>query len=419
MEADRRAPPKLPSPAAARRLRILQVVPAYYPAVRYGGPIRSVHGLSVALAARGHAVHVYTTSIDGAADLDVPLDVPVDLDGVTVRYFPVPALRRLCWAPALANRLKCTIDEFDVIHLHSVFLWPTWAAARAASRAGVPYITAPRGMLVRDIIHRKNRVIKTLWINLVERTTFAHAAGVHVTAELEAAELRALSLRLPEINCIPNGVDIPTEHLPLSAGPFAHLPPRYALFVGRISWKKGLDRLVTALQWIPGIPLVIAGNDDEGYRAMLEALARSLGVADRLIFLGPVSDSAKWALYEHAQVFVLPSYSENFGNVVAEAMAMGCPVVVSPEVGIAALVQASGAGVVTDGMPERLAATIRDLLADDAQRAEMGRRGRETARSRLSWSGVAAQMESLYLRILDSRFAARAAESVKPVYSRE
>jgi glycosyltransferase involved in cell wall biosynthesis len=246
MEPDRRVLAKLPLSATTRRLRILQVVPAYYPAVRYGGPIRSVHGLSVALTARGHSVHVYTTSIDGASDLDVPLDVPVDLDGVTIRYFPVPALRRLCWAPALGNRLRQTIDEFDVVHLHSVFLWPTWAAARAASRAGVPYVTAPRGMLVRDIIHQKNRMIKTLWINLIERATIARAASVHVTAELEAAELRALRLQLPEIDCIPNGVDIPAEHAPLSAGPFAHLPVSYALFVGRICWKKGLDRLVTA-----------------------------------------------------------------------------------------------------------------------------------------------------------------------------
>jgi glycosyltransferase involved in cell wall biosynthesis len=407
MGPERNALPKPPSSSPTRRLRVLQVVPAYYPAVRYGGPIRSVHGLSVALSARGHDVHVYTTSIDGPADLDVPLDVPVELDGVKVRYFPVPALRRLCWAPALGARLRRTIVEFDVVHLHSVFLWPTWVAARTAWRAGVPYIAAPRGMLVRDIINQKNRMLKTLWINLVERATFARAAGVHVTAELEAAELRALGLRLAQVNCIPNGVDIPVEHAPLSAGPFAHLPPRYALFVGRICWKKGLDRLVTALQWIPGIPLVIAGNDDEGYRAVVEALAKSLGVADRLIFVGPVNDSLKWALYEQAQLFVLPSYSENFGNVVAEAMAMGCPVVISPEVGIAALVQASGAGVVTDGAPQPLAAAIRRLLADDAQRIEMGRRGRATVRSRLSWSGVAAQVESLYLRTLDTRIAGR------------
>ncbi len=83
-------------------LRILQVVPTYYPAVRYGGPVRSVHGLSAALARRGHEVHVYTTNLDGPNDLDVPLDTPVDLDGVKVHYFDVPGLRRLHWSPGWA-----------------------------------------------------------------------------------------------------------------------------------------------------------------------------------------------------------------------------------------------------------------------------------------------------------------------------
>jgi glycosyltransferase involved in cell wall biosynthesis len=142
-------------PTAARSLRILHVVPTYYPAVRYGGPIRSVHGLATALVRRGHEVHVYTTSVDGPDDLNVPLGQPVNLDGVWVHYFPVPALRRLYWAPQLATTLKSTVGGFDVVHLHSIFLWPTWAAARVAGRAGVPYITAPRGMLVREMIRKR------------------------------------------------------------------------------------------------------------------------------------------------------------------------------------------------------------------------------------------------------------------------
>jgi glycosyltransferase involved in cell wall biosynthesis len=385
-----------------RRLRILQVVPAYYPAVRYGGPIRSVHGLSAALADCGHDVHVYTTNIDGPDDLDVPLNEPVDLDGVSVHYFPVRPPRKLCWAPAMAERLRHTIEEFDVVHLHSVFLWPTWVAARAASRAGVPYVVTPRGMLVRDLIKTKSRIVKTLWINLIERATFARAASVHVTADLEASELQALGMPVPQISCIPNGVEMPGEQTPLPSGGY-DLPASYLLFVGRICRKKGLDRLVTALQWIPDIPLVIAGPDDEGYRAKVESLARSLGVLERLMFIGSVSDASKWAIYEHAQMLVLASYSENFGNVVAEAMAMGCAVVVSPEVGLAAMVRASGAGLVVDPTPERLAEAIRGLLGDEGRRAEMGRRGRETARTRLSWRGVAKDTEALYLRILEQR----------------
>src|ERR1700690_1357050 len=92
--------------AAKSPLRILHVVPTYYPAVRYGGPIRSVHGLAVALSRRGHDVHVYTTNVDGPDNLDVPTDGPVLLDGIAVHYFRVPALRRLYWAPALARRMR-------------------------------------------------------------------------------------------------------------------------------------------------------------------------------------------------------------------------------------------------------------------------------------------------------------------------
>jgi glycosyltransferase involved in cell wall biosynthesis len=168
------------------------------------------------------------------------------------------------------------------------------------------------------------------------------------------------------------------------------------LFLSRISWKKGLDRLITAWQSIPDVDLVIAGNDDENYLPMLRELAQSTGVAERVRFLGPVSDTHKWALYENAALFVLPSYSENFGNVVAEAMAAGCAVVVSPEVGISSLVRAVECGVVTPCDPPVLAAVINRLLADTAGRLELARRGKEAARKQLSWAGVAGEMENFY-----------------------
>jgi glycosyltransferase involved in cell wall biosynthesis len=384
-------------------MRILHVVPAYYPATRYGGPIRSVHGLAAALVRLGHEVHVYTTSVDGPDDLSVPLDRPLDLDGVSVHYFRVPAMRRLCWAPALGLQLRQSVASFDVVHLHSVFLWPTLAAARAASRAGVPYILTPRGMLIRELIRRKSRWIKTAWIELFERRTIAHAAAIHVTADIEGEELRRLGLKSGAVVCIPNGVESPKQCTALSTGPLATLPKPYVLFLSRINWKKGLDRLIRAWQWVPDVPLVVAGNDEENYLPQLQALASSLGIADRIVFVGAVGDEHKWALYQNAELFVLPSYSENFGNVVAEAMAMGCPVVVTPEVGISSLVQSEGAGIVSDGAPERLAAAISELLANRACRTDMGMRGRAAASAKLSWSGIAAEMEQLYRDNLQPR----------------
>ena len=394
----------MPVTAAARRMRVLIVVPTYYPAVRYGGPIRSVHGLATALACRGHDVHVYTTTMDGDKDLDVPLDSPVNLDGVNVHYFPVPVLRRLFWSPAMGKRLRETVSDFDIVHLHAVFVWPLYAGARAAARAHVPYIMTPHGMLIRHLIRTKSRWVKTAWINLVERTSLARAAALHVTADLELAEIRALGLPEPGIVAsIPNGVDWPAQHLPLAATPFAGLTRPYALFLSRINWKKGLEQLITAWQWVPNLPLVIAGNDEEDYRAQLERLAKSLGIAARIIFIGPVEDRHKWALYERAELFLLPSYSENFAIVVAEAMLMACPVVVTPEVGISELVTATDSGVVTSNDPVNLAAVINGLLADEPRRRELGHRGREAARCHLAWSRVIEQMEELYLNVLDQR----------------
>ncbi len=395
-------------------MRLLHVVPSYYPAVRYGGPIRSVHGLCRALARRGHDVHVYTTNVDGAGVSAVPTDRPVELDGVLVHYFPVTSPRRLYRSPAMARALRFAVAGFDAVHLHSVFLWPTWAAARAARRARVPYLLSPRGMLVADLIAARNRWVKTAWIRLIERRTLAEAAALHVTAELEAVELRALGLRLPPLRTVPNGLDIPPLPLTPSSGPEAAGIKPYALFLSRLSWKKGLDRLIEAWRLVPALDLVIAGPDEDGYRAGIEAMVRDQGLADRVRFIGQVSDDDKWPLYRDALLFVLPSYSENFGNVVIEAMAMSCPVIVTPDVGAAAAVTEAGAGLVTSNEPAALAQAVNVLLGDPARRHAMGLRGAAAVRAHFSWDAVAAEMESLYVESLTAETGAPRGPSESP-----
>jgi len=390
----------IPASNSAGKLRILQVVPTYFPAIRYGGPIRSVHALSKSLAARGHDVHVFTSSVDGPNDLDFPTSAPVELDGVKVRYFPVRFLRRLYWSPPMSVALREEVSGFDILHLHSVFLWPTWAAARIAHSLRIPYIVSPRGSLGREVIRRKSTVIKSSWIRLIEQRTLRESAGVHVTSDIERTEIKALSLQLPELFCVPNGVDAPREYPALNAGPFSAIKRPYALFLSRINWKKGLDRLLEAWRSVPDLTLIIAGNDEEGYQERLEATARQHQVQDRICFIGPVSEEHKWALYENAELFVLPSYAENFGNVVAEAMMVGCPVVVTPEVGLSTLVRDSGAGLVVDGAPLILGAAIRTLAQDSNRRRDMGERGRFAARRHLTWESVARRMETLYAQVL-------------------
>ncbi len=399
-------------------MRILHVVPSYYPAVRYGGPIVSVHGLCKALVQRGHDVHVFTTNVDGNGESKVPVGLPVELDGVKVWYFPVLAVkdvpavaalaRRLYWSPRMGCSLRQQISSFDVVHTHSVFLWPTWAAARVASQHMIPYVLAPRGMLVADLIRRKSRLVKTAWLRLIERSNVENAAAIHVTSRIEGDDLAQFGMRLPPLRIVPNGVDaVPADRGDGGAAPdIAALATRqrYLLFIGRINWKKGLDRLIPAMALLTtqlaaqetDLQLLIAGNDEEAYQPVLEALAQQHGVSEKIRFIGPAYGSDKQALLRGATALVVPSYSENFGNVVLEAMATGCPVVVTPEMGVADLVRESGAGIVVNGDPASLAAGIARLLSEPESLRNMAERGKAMVAQRYGWDTVAQQMEDVY-----------------------
>jgi glycosyltransferase involved in cell wall biosynthesis len=362
-------------------LHILHVVPTYLPATRYGGPIYAVHGLCRSLAARGHTVEVFTTNVDGKGVSDVPLGRATELDGVQVHYFP-STLRRIYYSPAMRQALGARMPGFDIVHTHSVFLWPTAAAARAAHASGVPYVISPRGMLVPELITKKSRVAKSAWISLIERRSFSHACAVHFTSEREREDARRLGIPVPRSAIVPNGVDIPNV-------PSLRRDPNMILYLGRINWKKGLDRLIDAVIRVERARLVVAGQDDENYTASLPRHAR-------VTFAGEVAGVEKERLLSTAAMLVLPSLSENFGNVVLEAMAHGTPVIVTPGVGLAADVEAAGAGIVTDGAPAPLAAAIERLLGDEPLREQMGRRGREAAVGRFGWDRIAEEMESLY-----------------------
>lgn len=365
-------------------MKILHVVPTYFPALRYGGPIVSVHGLCKSLVARGHEVHVFTTNVDGDATLDVPTDRAVDVDGVAVRYFPSP-FPRLYWSPEMRRALQ-DVGNYDVVHIHAVYLWPGVAAARAARRAGVPYVISPRGMLVPELIRRKNRAMKTLWLRLLERRGFAHAAAIHFTSQLEWDDAKGVGIPLPSPFVAPNGVD-------LHPRPDVSRAERTLVFLGRVNWKKGLDRVIAELPRL-GARLVVAGNDEENLTPRLRALAESVGAEVELV--GPVYGAAKDELLARAVLFVLMSDSENFGNAVLEALAMETPAVLSSGVGLAEAVVQAGAGVIGfDAVPA--------LLEDADARAEMGRRGRALVESRFAWPAVAERMEELYCSIRSRR----------------
>jgi glycosyltransferase involved in cell wall biosynthesis len=389
--------------ASDKSLRLLHVVPTYLPALRYGGPIRSVHALCRELAARGHEVHVFTTNVDGPGNSDVPTGRPVDVDGVQVTYFPSSVFRRLYWSPSMGRALDAQTANFDLVHVHAIFLWPTLAGARAARKHHRPYVLSPRGMLVPELIRRRSRWVKKAWIALIDRHNLEAAAAIHTTSAIEADHLRSFGWSLPPVTTIPHGVDDPEpSDGQLSPDVSAVVARGLAvLALGRISWEKGFDRLIAALPQASEARVVIAGGDADGLAAQLADQARRLGVADRVTILPRFIDGAdKEALFASASVFAMTSLSENFGLAAFEAMRRGVPVLATPDVGMAEIVRESGAGVVVDPSPAGIARGLNTLLADPAASRAMGEMGRKCVVADYGWQAVAKLMEDLYRAVL-------------------
>jgi glycosyltransferase involved in cell wall biosynthesis len=263
---------------------------------------------------------------------------------------------------------------------------------------------SPRGMLVKELFRARNRYVKAAWMALIERANLMHAAAIHVTASVEAEEVKDFGYRLKgRMFAVPNGVAIAADRLP---EPDRESP--YLLMLGRVSWKKRIDIALEALKLVDGIRLVIAGGDDEGLAAGLRDRAASLGVLDRVDFVGPVDGERKCRLLAGALALLMPSLSENFGNSVLEAMAQGTPAIVVAEVGAAEIVNDSGAGLVVAPSGEAFAGAVRQLQRNPELRARMSERARAAVAANYSWPAIGARMEHEYQQIL--RLTGRRAE---------
>ena len=372
-------------------MKILHVTPTYVPAWRYGGPIVSVHGLCRALVRRGHQVSVYTTTVDGDAELSVPVASAQDVDGVAVSYFRCDGPRRLYWSSGLRRALAGCVRSFQIVHAHACFLLPPTWAARSAAAADVPYVFSPRGMLVPELIAARSGWIKRAWIRGFDARTLREAASVHVTSEREQADLLRVLPSVSRFALVANGVDRP-EQTPDRGNRSDGLR---VLCLGRINWKKGIDLAIRAIAQVPSASLRLVGNDEENLRPELESLARSLGVTDRLEWSGPLYGHEKDKAYAEADVLLMPSISENFGNSALEAMAAGVPVVTTPEVGASKLVSEADAGLVVERSLSSVVSALKKLAEDSELRAAMGSAGRRAAMA-YSWDAQAALMESVY-----------------------
>jgi glycosyltransferase involved in cell wall biosynthesis len=378
-------------------VRALHVIPSAAPGD--GGPNVAVRALARGLVARGVDVTVATTNADGDGALDVPIDSPVIEDGVVYRFFArtVPGSWKFSWP--LTRWLWAHAGSYDVVHVHALFSYATIPGCRAALHAPVPYIVRPLGTLSEwSLGHRAWK--KRPYYALLERSHLDMAAAIHVTSAAEAEDVAKLGYA-DRARVIPLGVDI-TEPRPARDRPEADRPLEL-LFLSRLHQKKNIPLLLRAIASIPAAPrvvrLTVAGDGESGYRAELEALATSLGVADRVRFVGQVGGDDKRRLLSASDCFVLPSAHENFGIAVAEALGAGLPVIVTPGVALAPNVEAAGAGLVVEATEESLAAAVAWACEHPAALVEMGERGWWLAKRELSWATTCTRVESLYTEL--------------------
>jgi len=381
-------------------MRILLYCPNYLPAIRYGGPVRSSHGLAKALVAQGHDVHVVTTNVDGPDLIDTPLAVPVDIDGVSVRYFATQAPRRIYLSPMMGRVLEAEAGSFDVVHTNGMFLWPGPKAAAAAVRAGTPVVVSPRGMLAPELIAGRSTLVKKLWIASFERRHLANAAAIHVTSDEEADGVRRTGLDLAPISVIGNGVEIPAEPPDKTDVEeiWKGVPPgsRVAL-LGRLDWTKGIDLAIEACVHVSRARLLIAGPDQIGLRTKLEpTIPRDVDGKPVARFVGAVDGARKWALLAGADLLLAPSVKESFGMSVAEALAMGIPVVCTEGVGAKTIVNRLHSSLVVKRDAQALSGAIETMLLHPEHRAALGKQAVSLMHHEYTWHAIAAQMSDLY-----------------------
>jgi len=362
-----------------------------------GGVARSVPGLCEALARAGCRTLLVSQRIVNATE--EPLRVP-DAQLVETRLVDGRDWNRLrvSYTPRLREAIvkACRDTSPCVLHDHGIWLHSNHVAAAAAAQAGVKRVVSPRGMLEGWSMQYRRWKKGLAWI-AYQRRDLESASAFCATSAHEAENVRTLGFRQP-IAVIPNGVDWPVQ----LRRPTADRAERVLLFMSRLHPKKGLLDLIQAWKDSPrdGWRLVIAGPDEGGYRQVVERAVSQAGLQSSVEFVGPASDDAKARLLESADLFVLPSHSENFGIVVAEALAYGIPVVTTTGTPWAE-VTVRNCGWRTECGAAPLAAALREAMAaSDDKRTEMGMNGRRLIEERYSWSAVAGRHVEMYQWLL-------------------
>ncbi len=348
-------------------MTILQIVPSYKPAYVYGGPIYSISALCEAQAALGHKVTVFTTNANGVNNLNVPLGSIQSINNVGVIYFPRITGDHTHISPKLWLHLFNDAKKYDVIHLHSWWSVLMIGCAWILKLKGVKFVFSPRGMFSNySFNHNTNLIKKGIFFNLLTKPVLRKQI-FHATAPSEENEIKELFGINTNSFTLPNLLQFP--ELSLSAlQNHQQKDTVNLLFISRVDKKKGIELLLKAIQLLKkeklSIHLKVIGTGSSDYIQELKDLANSLGISEIVEWKGSVEWKAKFDDILNADILVLPSYNENFANIILETLYAGRPVILTKYVGLSDYVSSQNMGWVIDTSPEDIVDAVKKYMTD-------------------------------------------------------
>ena len=379
---------------------MLHVIPAVAP--RYGGPSTAVVGMCRALGAAGVSTLIATTDADGVGSrLDVGLGAATTYKGVPTIFFRRTFSESFKYSASLGRWIDREIPGFDAVHIHAVFSYSSLSAARASQRCGIPYIVRPLGTLDPWSLSRHAIRKRALFAAGVRRM-LERAAIVHHTSADEQRLAEAALPWLPEGRVVPLGIDDAMFNDSMHG---ADGVAPYVLVMSRLHEKKNIELLIAAFHELAADPscaswsLVIAGDGDPGYVSRLRSDAERGAARSRIRFAGWVDGAERRRWLRGAGAFALPSYQENFGIAVAEALAAGVPAIVSTDVNLAADIERADAGWVVERSRSTLGGALHEAMTNEPLRYRRAVAARRLA-EQFRWPTVTAGLMAMYDQVI-------------------
>jgi len=350
-----------------------------------GGLFESVRHLSQSIRLAGGVRLKVLGLADGRASEDIKCWEPLD-----VEMFPVFGPEGFGYAPGLVRELKA--NEPQLIHLHGLWKHSAFATWRWGQGTGRPYVVSPHGMLEPWAL-KQSRIRKRIASWMYQGPCLRRAACIRATSPMEVESIRRAGFR-PPIALVPNGVEIPED----VASEHDSSGPKRALFLSRIHPKKGLLNLVEAwhIARPKGWQLNIVGPDEGGHLVEVQSAVQQFGLQEQISFPGEIWGDARKKLYFESQLFVLPSYSENFGLVIAEALACGIPVITTRATPWQELEQKRCGWWIDTGVEPLVRALKEATALPSGELLEMGLRGRQLITEKYSWAPLGQKMIQVY-----------------------